>query len=220
MGEATSIWWPVSRWRDFTGFSRSWWWIGGWLLIGLWLVTRLFFGRTWKVRGDWLDSFVRKGERMFIRFSLGIPIPITRMRLSRGREPAHGDLVLYRPPTQKRDMPEYILGVVVGLPGERVFLDKGKVLVNDKPIESPSWLREMEFSRDGVEGKYTRSKGKEYSFVPEDEYCILTNGEERCWDSRTVGWISRKRILGHAATVWWPPGARKRLATEKTRVVR
>lgn len=28
LGRAFCIWWPISRWRDFTGFSRTWWGMG------------------------------------------------------------------------------------------------------------------------------------------------------------------------------------------------
>ena len=24
-GRAVCIWWPIGRWRDFTGFSKTWW---------------------------------------------------------------------------------------------------------------------------------------------------------------------------------------------------
>lgn len=33
MGRVFCIWWPVARWRDFTGFSRTWW--GRALIFGL-----------------------------------------------------------------------------------------------------------------------------------------------------------------------------------------
>jgi signal peptidase I len=211
VGRATSIWWPVTRWRDFTGFSHSWWWIGGWVLFGVWLFTRLLIGRSWRVRDDWLSPLLRKGQHLFIRFSLGVPVPITRIRLTRGRALQRGDVVLFRPPTESGSAPEYVLGVIAGLPGERVFLNQGKVEINDAPVASPAWLGELEFSRDGVDGKYCRSKGKEFSLVADKGYCILVDGDFRQWDSRTVGWISRKEILGHATTVWWPLGARKRL---------
>ena len=39
MGRAFCIWWPVSRWRDFTGFSKTWWGRGFlWGLPGLFVV--------------------------------------------------------------------------------------------------------------------------------------------------------------------------------------
>ncbi len=34
VGRVACIWWPPTRWRDFTGFSRSWWWRGG--VVGNW----------------------------------------------------------------------------------------------------------------------------------------------------------------------------------------
>lgn len=221
VGEATSIWWPMSRWRDFTGFSRSWWWIGGWVLIGAYTIFRLFFGRSIKFRESWLGEKVRQGDHLLVRFSLGIPVPFTGMRVARGREPQRGDVVLYRPPKKgKESGPEQMVGVVAALPGERVTLDAGMLRIDDKPVETPKWLSDFEFSRDGVEGKYGKSRSKEFSVVPKDAYFILSNGDDRAWDSRTVGWVPRGRIVGHAARVWWPPASGRRLAADPTRDVR
>jgi signal peptidase I len=211
IGEATSIWWPVSRWRDFTGFSRSWWWIGGWMLIGGYTIFRLFLGRSWKLRDDAFGGAVRTGEHLIIRFSLGLPIPFTGIRVSRGRDPQRGDLVLFHPPKNAKNAPDHMFGVIAGLPGERVSMETGKILIDDAPPEEPAWLRDLEFSREGIDGKFGKSRSKEFALVPEDAYFVVSNGDDRAWDSRTVGWIPRKRLIGHAIRVWWPVRARRAL---------
>jgi len=56
-------------------------------------------------------------------------------------------------------------------------------------------------------GPYGRSKGKEYSLVPEGAYFIIaeSNIQEDHWDSRTVGWVPRPALIGVATAIWWPP---------------
>ena len=68
---------------------------------------------------------VGRGEHLFIRFSFGVPIPFTGIRLGRGRHPRRGDVVLYRPP-KGSNAPELLLGIVAGLPEEKVFVQDGR----------------------------------------------------------------------------------------------
>lgn len=203
LGEVTSIWWPPSRWRDFTGFTRSWWWIGGWTLIAAYLVLRLFVGRSVRVHSEGLAGLIREGEHAFIRFSLGIPIPFTGWRIGRGSNPGRGDVVLYRPP-KGANAPELLLGIVAGLPGEKVQLQDGRLQVNGEALANHGVLSEPRFKANGRGGKYGLSRGKEYSQVPDDHYFLLTNGSGEAPDSRVLGWIPRDRIVGPARVVWWP----------------
>ena len=90
LGRVTSIWFPVTHWRDFTGFTATWWWNGLWLLLGTYLIARLFVGRSVGVYGEGLGGVVNRGEHVFIRFALGLPVPFTGRRLGRGRKLQRG----------------------------------------------------------------------------------------------------------------------------------
>ncbi len=48
LGRASCIWWPVTRWRDFTGFSQTWW--GRGLLYGIPTLLILFELNAWRRR--------------------------------------------------------------------------------------------------------------------------------------------------------------------------
>lgn len=143
-----------------------------------------------------------KADHLVIhRFAYGLPLPFTNAMLARWGEPRRGDLVFYRH-KGKADEPKLLVGRIAALPGERVFLEDGRLLVNDRPaLEGRNFV-----PTDGV-GRYAKSKGKEFSLVPDGHYFILTesNVPEEHWDGRTLGWTSRADLLGRAGFVWWPP---------------
>ncbi|MDK1021635.1 MAG: signal peptidase I [Candidatus Hydrogenedentes bacterium] len=204
LGRVTSVWFPVSRWHDFTGFTRSWWWGGSFALLGAYLLLRMFFGRSAGVYAEGLMGLLRRGEHVFIRFSLGLPIPFTGRRVGRGRDLKRGEVVLYRTPRGAKDMPVMLLGVVAGMPGERVSIEEGKIHIDGNPVSDPPVFAEAVFPADGRPGKYGVSKKKEFSQVPEDHFYILTDGNGDVPDSRVLGWVPRGMVVGPADWVWWP----------------
>ena len=202
LGRVSSIWWPVSRWRDLTGFADSTWWAGMWTSVLLLIVFRLFLGRSWAMPHALASGRIEKGDHVLIRFSMGIPIPFSRRRLGTGRPLAHGDLVLYRPKEGLPEDTEALVGIVGGLPGERVFLDDGNLHINDTPTDERNVLAALRFPTGGERGRYGGSKGREYSQVPDRHYFLLA--DDAAPDSRTLGWISHEDIIGTLRAVWWP----------------
>lgn len=210
LGRVSCIWWPIPRWRDFTGFSHTWWWQVFTSIVGLLLALRLFVGRSWARR-------VPRGEgsqgvdHLFInRWAYGIPVPFTKHRISKGRMPNRGDLVLYRTGNKSPDTPEMAIGYVAGLPGERVAIDAGQVVIDGQPVEIAG-LAVLE--PEGT-GPYGRSKSKEHSLVPADSFFILRadSAPGNHWDSRTLGWIMHDQLMGRAVCVWWPLRGGKRIS--------
>ncbi|MBI4557463.1 MAG: signal peptidase I [Candidatus Hydrogenedentes bacterium] len=203
LGRVACIWWPISRWRDFTGFTKTWWWRSTIALLSVLLVVRLLFGRSWRVRFETLGNTLRPDEHVFVnRFIYGLPLPFTRVRILPGRRPCRGEIVLYHSPGGEGHLS---LGRVAGLPKEQVYLDEGRLTVDGAAVTDPPSLAQGVFtSGDGV-GPFGRSKGKEFSLVPEDHYFILCDTVQDGEDSRSLGWIPHRNLVGPVRAVWWPP---------------
>ncbi len=227
LGRVTSIWYPFDRWRDLTGYTYTIYWRGFWILLGLYTVVRLLFGRSWKVHHDLLGGLLTKGDHLFIRFSLGFPFPILGFRMTAGRALKHGDLVMYRVGnlTEAQKVliattigvwieDDYLVGVVAGVPGERVYLNDGQLKINDKAVQG-SW-DSQHYPQEGKEDKYGRSKGNEFSLVPEEHVYILSNDGHAALDSRVLGWVSRKEIIGTVSRVWWPMSRVRKIVGEQS----
>lgn len=205
LGRVSCIWWPYARWRDFTGFSHRWpWRVVTWLVAALCLA-RLLFMRSWHLRraGEGDSEIIE--HYLINRWAFGLPVPFTWLRAASWGMPERGQLVLYRRTKPEKGEPHLLLGRIAGLPGERVYLDGGRLTVNGEVPSCPALASATYASGEGV-GPYARSKGREYAQVPEDGYFILTESPlpEEHFDSRTFGWISRGELVGTAKVVWWP----------------
>ncbi len=207
LGRVTSIWFPVSRWRDFTGYTESFWWRGGWTLIALYTLFRLFIGRSVTVYSEGLGGAVSAGEKALVRYSLGVPIPFTGARVGRGQELRRGQVVLYKPP-KGSNAPELLLGIVAGLPDEKVAITDGRLEV-DGNLVTDGVLGQPIFTPNDFGGKFGIQRGKEFSVVPEGHVYLLAASDGGAPDSRALGWIPRGRVVGKLSRVWWPlPRAR------------
>ncbi len=212
LGRAACIWWPIWRWRDFTGFSKTWWWHAIVAIVSALLFVRILVGRSWRAHVQ-TPAGAAKIDHFFInRWAFGVPVPFTRRHLTRGRAPRRGELVLYYTKSKDGDAPSWLFGRVAGLPGERVYIDRGKIQIDGEPLSEPRELAEREFAPGEGVGPFARSKGKEFSAVPPDHYFLVTDSplQEEHYDSRTVGWVPYAGLIGAASAVWWPPSRWRR----------
>lgn len=103
LGRAFGIWWPLSRRHDLTGFSHTWW--GMLLLYGIPALLVLyelcvsFVSRSWPVHADLPRLGLIEGDRLRVNCrAFGWRLPFSRRRVTAGREPQTGEVVLYRAP--------------------------------------------------------------------------------------------------------------------------
>lgn len=205
LGRVSCIWWPPQRWRDFTGFSDTGWWrilVTG--VLGL-IVVRVFMGRSWRQKVVLANG--RKGHRHYYinRLAFGLPVPFTALRARDWGAPQRGDHVLYEDPQPSKERPGMLLGRVAGLPGERVGFEANRLTINGEP--AGGLFADREYPMGPGVGNYGRAKSKDVSLVPDGGYFILAETADPAdhWDSRTLGWIPRERLVGRAVFAWWPP---------------
>ncbi len=110
--------------------------------------------------------------------------------------PSRGDVVIFKAP--RNPEVDYIKRVI-GLPGEKVKIQKGYVYVNDKKLDE-SYLADItnlfpgSFVQEGID-----------ITVPEGEYFVMGDNRSHSSDSREFGPISSNLIIGKAFFRYWPP---------------
>jgi signal peptidase I len=82
---------------------------------------------------------------------------------------------------------------VIGLPGDRVEIDRGQVIVNGKPLAETY-----------VPDDYRDHQSYAARTVPPDDYFVLGDHRSSSNDSRNWGYVDRKYIYGKAVFVYWP----------------
>jgi signal peptidase I len=202
VGRVSCIWWPPRNWRDFTGFSDTWWWRSLLTLLGVYLVWRLFIGRSLATHGP--DG--KTTEHLYIDYlGLGLRVPMSRAWLVRWSTPRRGDRVVFWAEVKGHGEPVLLAGRVAATGGERIGFDDGAFTVNGEPLMEPAFQGLTFDNRDG-DAAYGRSKSKQFTEVPEGHLFILAAGEGQdntAIDSRNVGWVPVKHLAGRVRCTWW-----------------
>ena len=102
----------------------------------------------------------------------------------------HGDVVVFLYP---HDHSKSYIKRVVGLPGDSIRIDEGKVYVNGSPLDERY-----------VPLRYTDERSQPETIVPPHEYFVMGDHRSISSDSRDFGPVDRSLIYGKAAFVYWP----------------
>jgi len=103
-------------------------------------------------------------------------------------EVGRGDVVVFEPPFVA---PEPYVKRVIGLPGEIVKIENGKVYVDDILVQEP-YIR-ADFGAQGQSWE-----------IPNDEIFVMGDNRNNSSDSRSWGTVPIKNIIGKALFVYWP----------------
>lgn len=141
----------------------------------------LFLYRPVKVEGTSMMPSLFDQERLFInQFSYKFGIGSIK----------RGDTVVFLFP---EDPSKSYIKRVIGLPGDRVAVDDGYVLVNGKKLVE-----------NYVPGAYRDDRSYSPTVVPPDDYFVLGDHRSSSNDSRAWGFVPRSYIYGKAVFVFWP----------------
>jgi len=153
--------------------------------IAIFLFVYLLVLQPHKIKGDSMQPNYPDGE-----FLLADKVTY------RLRDPKRGDVVVFQAPNAPNE--EYIKRII-GLPGETVKVEGGRVYISGKLLNEPyikSTLATLSgnFAKEGLEIK-----------IPSDYYFVLGDNRPASSDSRAWGFVPISSINGRAWVVYWPP---------------
>ena len=149
------------------------------LLISVFIIVFLY--QPVKVEGTSMMPGLSDQERIFINkyaYRLG--------HIQRG------DVVVFRYPG---DPTKNYIKRVAGVPGDRILVDHGEVILNGQPLEEPY-----------VPVQYRDERSMSEVTVPEGSYFVLGDHRNLSSDSRDFGPVARTAIFGKAVFAYWPAG--------------
>jgi signal peptidase I len=104
-------------------------------------------------------------------------------------EPQRGDVIVFKyPPDPGR---EPYIKRVIGLPGDRVRIENGKVSVNGQLLAEP-YLQVV------------TEQGGEWQ-VPQGNLFVMGDNRNNSSDSRAWGMVPMENVIGKAIVIYWPP---------------
>jgi signal peptidase I len=101
-----------------------------------------------------------------------------------------GDVVVFHYP---RDPEKSYIKRVIGLPGDRIWIDHGEV-----------WLNGKELNEGYVPDRYRDTRSMAESVIPDDCYFMMGDHRSISSDSREFGPVERDLVYGKAVFVYWP----------------
>lgn len=107
----------------------------------------------------------------------------------RFRQPLRGEVIVFKSQDNPKD---HLIKRVIGLPGEKVVIEKGKIYVYNKQFPQGLELNE-EYLSPG-----TNTPGQIETELKENEYFVLGDNRNMSLDSRFFGPIKEKDITGRA----------------------
>ncbi len=174
------------------------------------LTIRIFFLRFVRVPTGSMMNTIIPGDHLIVTKAIG--------------KIARGQIVVFQYPED----PTYIIGRVVGLPGETIHVQGKVVYINQRVLaeekvtakdpEIPSYQPLQELSTEG-QGPYRvfflervldgdRSLGSSFSTaepfrIPDDFYFIMGDNRDDSEDSRYRGPVPANLIWGHASLIYY-----------------
>jgi signal peptidase I len=139
----------------------------------------VFLYQPVKVEGTSMMPSLQDQERIFVNKLVYRLEPIQR-----------GDIVVFRYP---RDPSKSFIKRVIGLAGDHIRIDEGRVYVNGRRLEE-----------DYVPQVYEDLRSYPEIVVPPDSYFVLGDHRSLSNDSRDFGPVNQSYIYGKAVFGYWP----------------
>ncbi len=147
------------------------------------------------------QPFIVSGQSMAPNFHDGDYLIVDEISY-RYEKPKRGDVVIFRLPSNPK---RFLIKRVIGLPGETVRIENGKVTVITKDG------KEIDLPEDYIkEPFHTTGEWK----LKDDEYFVMGDNRNNSSDSRVWGVLNEKYLIGRALVrlfpvkdLEWKPGA-------------
>jgi signal peptidase I len=199
--------------------------LGGAVLIALsirWVLIEAYVIPS----GSMLPTLLIHDHIFVNKIVYGIRVPFSKQWLVQFNQPKRGEVIVFKFP---QDESFFFIKRIVGLPGDKILYEDGKLFVNDKEVvrEAPTdeeakdmnWLNDVDLG--GGKEDYVQlmeaPEGKRHStllrrgdvhmgagpqVVREGHLFVMGDNRDNSNDSRYWGEVPQENILGRAMFVW------------------
>ena len=188
------------------------------------LIIRSFVFEPFRIPSGSMMPTLLQGDFIFVtKYSYGLRLPVTEMKVIETGAPERGDVVVFRLPS---DPSINYIKRVVGLPGDEISYERHRLVINGEQVDL-----EQHPDATPVEPRFVEQLGeREHEIliansaymvrdgiyrVPEGHYFVMGDNRDNSRDSRFIGAIPETHLVGEAVRIWmhmdglqWPIWAR------------
>ena len=138
------------------------------------------------------------GDHLLVnKFIYGIRVPFTGKVLVPIKDPAHGDIVVFRFPKDRST--DYIKRVI-GVPGDKVEIHDKKLYINGAKIDDPhAHFTSLMNAPAGMSPQDNLGP----IVVPDGKLFVMGDNRDNSYDSRFWGYVDDTDVLGKAIIIYW-----------------
>lgn len=114
--------------------------------------------------------------------------------------PQRGDVIIFKSPT---DQEVDFIKRIIGLPGEKVKISDGKIIIFNNEHKDGFVLNEAYATNGPTSGGQDAPQNTEVS-IGSDQYFVLGDNRIESFDSRSWGMLPKGNIIGKAWLRYWP----------------
>lgn len=140
------------------------------------------------------QPFIVSGSSMEPNYSNGEYLIIDEISY-RFQDPKRGDVIVIRYP---KDRKQFFIKRVIGLPGEKITIDNGRVTITNEQNPNGVTIEEEYLPSQGLSFPHNTSivGGKKSVVLKSDEYFMMGDNRLASSDSRDWGQLEEKDIVG------------------------
>lgn len=151
------------------------------------------------IRGFAFEPFSSASGSMVPTIQIGDQVVANKL-VYRIREPARGDIVIFKSPLDRH---QYLIKRVVAVGGDSIEIRDKTVFINDTPIDDP-WGHHLDPQIIPQSGDEGGKRGNLAPIVlPPETYFLLGDNRNESKDSRDWGAIKREDIKGKVSVIYW-----------------
>ena len=154
------------------------------LTVAIFLVIQNFVAQPYRVEQESMQRTLEQGQYLLVD------------KLTPRFDPySRGDIVVFTPPGESGQQNVPFIKRVIGLPGDRVEIQNGGVVVNGRKLDEPYVY----------DHQPTQVTGEDANFVvPEGTLFVMGDHRANSTDSRVFGPIPAGNVVGRAWLRYWP----------------
>ncbi|MGI9248274.1 MAG: signal peptidase I [Woeseiaceae bacterium] len=175
------------------------------------LVIRSFIFEPFRIPSGSMMPTLLEGDFIFVqKFAYGLRLPVTETKIMETGDPERGDVVVFRLPS---DPSVNYIKRVIGLPGDELVYERQRLVINGEPInlkqglnassEAPVFVEDLDGRVHDILVTNPQFSTRDGTYrVPEGHYFVMGDNRDRSRDSRFIGAIPEKYLVGEAVRIW------------------